>query len=178
MNTSFCRPITTSFLSNYLGPVADLGGGAPGARPPPTVQNFLDFMQFFGKFDKIVCWRPPPLEGWRPLLQGILDPPLRTHGYLTCRILSMRKSLQNCTIQEKKNIAIFYHHGCVWPLQNTQSFYATPVTVRLAVTNWFLPDTCNRVKVDEASFDHHINCIITHGFTVVVHWHHGRVYVK
>ena len=27
--------------------------------PPPTAQNFLDFMQFFGKFDKIVCWRPP-----------------------------------------------------------------------------------------------------------------------
>ena len=38
--------------------VADLGG-APGARPP-TAQNFLDFMQFFGKSDKIVCWRPPP----------------------------------------------------------------------------------------------------------------------
>ena len=31
-------------------------------------------MQFFGKFGKIVCWRPP--EGWRPLLRGILDPPL------------------------------------------------------------------------------------------------------
>ena len=55
--------------------VADLGGGRTRRAPPPTVQNFLDFMQFFGKFDKIVCWRPP-LEGWRPLLQGILDPPL------------------------------------------------------------------------------------------------------
>ena len=33
-------------------------------------QNFLDFMQFSGKFDKIVCWRP--------LLQGILDPCLVT----------------------------------------------------------------------------------------------------
>ena len=33
-------------------------GGVP-ARAPPTDQNFLDFMQFFGKFDKIVCWRPP-----------------------------------------------------------------------------------------------------------------------
>ena len=37
-------------------------------------QNFLDFMQFFRKFDKIVCWRPP--RGSAPLLQGILDPPL------------------------------------------------------------------------------------------------------
>ena len=48
-------------------------GGAPNVRPP-TAQNFLDFMQFLGKFDKIVCWRPP--GGRRPLLQGILDPPL------------------------------------------------------------------------------------------------------
>ena len=43
-------------------------GGAPNARPP-TAQNFLDFMQFLGKFDKIVCWCP--LEGRHPLLQGI-----------------------------------------------------------------------------------------------------------
>ena len=49
-------------------------GGAPAACPP-TAQNFLNFMQFFGK-----CWRnrrlEPPLKGWRPLLRGILDPPL------------------------------------------------------------------------------------------------------
>ena len=40
--------------------VADLGGAAP-ARAPPTAQNFLNFMQFFTKFGKIICWRPP----WR-----------------------------------------------------------------------------------------------------------------
>ena len=39
----------------------------------PTAQNFLDFMQFLEIFDKIMCWRPPTLEGRRPLLQGILD---------------------------------------------------------------------------------------------------------
>ena len=49
-------------------------GCAPALPLPPMAQNFLDFMQFLGKFDKIVCWRP--LEGRRPLLQGILDPPL------------------------------------------------------------------------------------------------------
>ena len=32
-------------------------------------------MQFFAKFGKIICWRLP--EGWRPLLRGILDPPLK-----------------------------------------------------------------------------------------------------
>ena len=51
--------------------VADLGG-RPGA--PPMIQNFLNFMQFFAEIGKIICWRP--LEGWRPLLRGILDPPL------------------------------------------------------------------------------------------------------
>ena len=35
-------------------------GGSKGGGRPPTAQNFLDFMQFLGKFDKIVCWRPPP----------------------------------------------------------------------------------------------------------------------
>ena len=54
--------------------LADLGG-AP-TRPPPTAQNFLNFMQFSTKFGKIICWRPPPPEGWRPLLRGILDSPL------------------------------------------------------------------------------------------------------
>ena len=35
-----------------------------GSKGP---QTFLNFMQFFGKFGKIVCWRP--------LLRGILGPP-------------------------------------------------------------------------------------------------------
>ena len=32
----------------------------PPPPPPPTAQNFLKFMQFFGKSGKFVCWRPPP----------------------------------------------------------------------------------------------------------------------
>ena len=48
-------------------------GGSKGGRPP-TDQNFLNFMQFWGKSGKFVCWRP--LRGWRPLLRGILYPPL------------------------------------------------------------------------------------------------------
>ena len=28
--------------------------------PPPTDQNFLNFMQFLGKSGKFVCWRPLP----------------------------------------------------------------------------------------------------------------------
>ena len=39
-------------------------------------QNFLNSMQCLGKFGKFVCWRTRPPEGWRPLLQGLLDPSL------------------------------------------------------------------------------------------------------
>ena len=52
-------------------PVAD-----PRGRPPSTDRNFLNFIQFLGKSGKFVCWRPP--RGWRPLLRGILYPPLHT----------------------------------------------------------------------------------------------------
>ena len=48
-------------------------GGAKDARPPWGPNSF-NFMQFLGKFGKIVCWRPP--GSWRPLLGEILDPPL------------------------------------------------------------------------------------------------------
>ena len=33
-------------------------GGARDARPPGGPNSF-NFMQFLGKFGKIVCWRPP-----------------------------------------------------------------------------------------------------------------------
>ena len=52
-------------------------GGPPAHPLPPTAQKFLDFMQFWGNFDKNICWRPPP-DGRRPLLWGILDPLLGT----------------------------------------------------------------------------------------------------
>ena len=44
--------------------LADLGGGARDARPL-SVQFFFIFMQFSGKFIKIIGWRPH-LWGWRP----------------------------------------------------------------------------------------------------------------
>ena len=39
-------------------PVANLRG-AQGTRAPPGGPNSFNFMQFLGKFGKIVCWRPP-----------------------------------------------------------------------------------------------------------------------
>ena len=41
-------------------------------------------MQFLGEFGKIVCSRPPPLEGSRPPLGEILDPSLVTSKRIHC----------------------------------------------------------------------------------------------
>ena len=48
--------------------MADLRGALPGGP------NSFNFMQFLGKYEKIVCCRAP--GSWRPLLGEILDPPL------------------------------------------------------------------------------------------------------
>ena len=44
-----------------VGTVADLRG-CEGHVPPPPGPTSFNFMQFWGKFGKIVCWRPPPGE--------------------------------------------------------------------------------------------------------------------
>ena len=59
-------------------------------RPPPRGPNSLNFMQFLGKLGKIICWRP--LEGWRPRLGEILDPPLlfvKNFVQITFRVCSL-----------------------------------------------------------------------------------------
>ena len=50
-------------------------GGREGRTPPPGRPNSFDFMQFSGKFGVFT----PPLEGSRPPLGKILDPPLIGH---------------------------------------------------------------------------------------------------
>ena len=53
-------------------------GGSKGVRPrpPPGTKLFLISCSF-GK----ICMLAPSLEGWRPLLRGILDPPLHISSY-------------------------------------------------------------------------------------------------
>ena len=80
--TYYCNGSTLSSNSKgwsevirQLSAVADLGGakGGPPAPPPPEHTNSFDFMQFSGKFGKIICWRPP---GELAPPGEILDPPL------------------------------------------------------------------------------------------------------
>ena len=62
-----------------LKKIHNSGGSKGGARDahPPGGPNSFNFMQFLGKFGKIVRMRPPPpLGSWRPLLGEILDPPV------------------------------------------------------------------------------------------------------
>ena len=62
--TSSCNTSIVSYgMSLVTIPVADLGG--TGGAHPPGHPNSFDFMQFSGKFGKIICWRPP-LGSWRP----------------------------------------------------------------------------------------------------------------
>ena len=49
--------------------------GAPPACPPPYGPKFSYFHAVFGKIWQI-CMLALVLDGWRPLLRGILDPPL------------------------------------------------------------------------------------------------------
>ena len=63
-----------------------LSGGSKGGFPSMTPYGFLE------NFGKIVGWRPL-LEGWRLLLQGILDPPLVTSGQLRFSQLNSKESI-------------------------------------------------------------------------------------
>ena len=72
------------FINKALKSVADLHSKILDARPPGGPNSF-NFMQFLGKFGKIVCWRPP-LESWRPLLGENVDPPLKMYQILSCSL--------------------------------------------------------------------------------------------
>ena len=52
-----------------MKPLADLEGVYLARAHPPMARNFLNFMQFFGKFGNFVCW-DPTLDGWGPLPMG------------------------------------------------------------------------------------------------------------
>ena len=70
---SFKRSYTASKLIE-VSTIGGSRGGAWGTHAPPGRPNSFDFMQFSGKFGVFT----PPLEGSRPPLGKILDPPLST----------------------------------------------------------------------------------------------------
>ena len=130
---------------------------------PPTVQNFLNFMQFIGKFGKIVCWYPPRGLAPPPTILRILDPPLVN---LRCEYNLMHKewtrNLSSMFEMEKKYVFIFEierfsDFGEVWNtkfLRNVDMFMWTPGFSRGGCTNsqkcyyiaYFLPKTAWKWK--------------------------------
>ena len=67
-------PVSFTIHQALASSVADLRGREGCAPPPPGGPNSFNFMQFLGKYGKVVCWCPP--GSWCPLLGEILDPPL------------------------------------------------------------------------------------------------------
>ena len=86
-----------------------------GCVPPSGGPNSFDFMHFLGNFGKIVCWRPPPLGSWRPLLREILDLPLQSVDDINDNDLAdlienfyatVQKSARNETGEKHKNSSL------------------------------------------------------------------------
>ena len=76
-------------------------GGREGRTPPPGRPNSFDFMQFSGKFGVFT----PPLEGSRPPLGKILDPPL---------LILLLKTGDLCGVILSTRV--------LWPVHNPVSF--------------------------------------------------------
>ena len=86
-----------------------IGGGARPSLPPGGPNSF-NFMQFLGKYGKIVCWRPP--GSWRPLLGEILDPPLTIviNSHVTEILMRQSVSQKHLIFSLKKfNLIILCH---------------------------------------------------------------------
>ena len=101
--------------------MADLRGawGTPHPRP-----NSFNFMQFLGKFGKIVCCTPP--EGWRPNLWEILDLPL--HGYCY-RSLSLYRS---------RSLLVWTHLNSQEFVPPRRSLFSSKTVVdTYAICRWF-----------------------------------------
>ena len=76
---TFLWGIPNANILNVPQAVADPKGA------PPTAQNVLNFMQFFGKFGKIVCWRPSP--------GGLAPPPVGNPGFTPDKFIQEKRLL-------------------------------------------------------------------------------------
>ena len=72
-NKRICLQVKTAEITGSRS-VVDLHSKNLDTPHPSPSANSFNFMQYLGKFGKIVCWHPP--EGWHLLVRGILDLPL------------------------------------------------------------------------------------------------------
>ena len=119
MNVAFyCFKLVWGFT------VADLRG-AQTMRPLPRGPNSFNFMQFSGKFGKIVCWRPP--GELAPCLGEILDPPLAYMHALFCTISIKDHGMSGLTNQRICHSVQGEGHAChVCSLPHMPPHHACP----------------------------------------------------
>ena len=63
-------------------------------------QKFLNFMQFFGKFGKIICWHPPGGLAPPPTGNPGSAPALDTIGFKACHIMYLNSQKNESAINE------------------------------------------------------------------------------
>ena len=98
----------TKRLKTYTNRAIYSGGskGAQGTRPPtPRERIFFNFMQFWGNFNKIVSWRPPPRVG-----TPSSGNPGSATDLRTLSILVVSSSARNIwSVSNRKNSSLYHH---------------------------------------------------------------------
>ena len=82
---------TTAALCNVSNAVADLGG-----EGVPLRAKIFSISCSFSQ-NRVKSYVGAPLEGWRPLLRGILDPPLQWLFYSLLEVMGITQFGYKCT---------------------------------------------------------------------------------
>ena len=136
--------------------MADLRG-APWTRAPPGGPNSFNFMQFLGKYGKIVCWRPP--GSWRPLLGEILDPPLYRYRQSSLLHQISNTNTQNKTRMVLKLISISVHHRLVREMFGSASVLSS---IDHNGENWMIGRKWNQILLSPSTIKVKLRIFLQH----------------
>ena len=117
----------------------EVGGGSWVSAHPLMAQNFLNLMHFFGILEN------PPLEGWLPLIRGILGPlpslqisnRLQIQDVPSDGVLSPTYNSANCFMQFLKNFDRIQVGKFCNRIQ-VGKFYNNTITHNSQVIGWHL----------------------------------------
>ena len=106
---------------------------------PLKAQDFVNFLQFFGNFGKIICWRL--VIDWRPLIQGILDPPLTS-------VVSFHSLLQlRCSPCFQHEISRWSFFGFCEVMKNTNAYFQIVMFLARTVAVSYIGPVCKNGKI-------------------------------
>ena len=104
LSTKFTSHCTLSPIL-FINRIGRTGDPVPTTPPPPTEQNFVNFMQFLEMMAKLHVGVPLPPEGRRSLLWAILNPPLNC---LLCRCRNTFSGLKLFSESSTKETLFYY----------------------------------------------------------------------